>query len=545
MQLLNKISILLFSVIAFNTLNAQQDSTSISTENIEVIRNYEAIIQQAKRKKILVNKQGVNLPEINYTYNVNSSVDLDFERPEPVIRPKTFKLESKVNEDIKDGRLYGAYGNYSTLKFGGAYHYYIEDWVEAGVKFDHMSAKDNNIAFQKYGDTDGELYLGYFLNDKTKATVELRGGNSKHHTPLTMFADSALQQNFNKLGATLGLSHNSFENSGLSIRSKFSFDRINQTVDTVSENRLRAELNLIKKINSEIAFELPVSYTTTSFNANIDTTTNRYNDIILSPFVRYNGKQFNLNAGVEFVFAGDGKFIFPIVNFEMENIYNELDLSLFTTSDYKRNNLFFLSEFVPYYLTQSTPLNPNYLRSYNLAFKYQYGIATPALQVSYNQYSGAANAVEIFAKSRQLIGAINRNEISLMPNINVKTELVDLDFTLRYNIFLDKQDVLSFSNIPELELSFNAKENLLNNKLTLTQNIRFSGSRDFIIDDGLVDIENPYGSYLDLSLGLEYKINKSVSVFGQGLNLLASNYQIWYLHPVFERQFWGGIKVNL
>jgi hypothetical protein len=49
---------------------------------------------------------------------------------------------------------------------------------------------------------------------------------------------------------------------------------------------------------------------------------------------------------------------------------------------------------VPYYLTQSTPLNPNYLRSYNVEFKYQYGISKPSLQLSFNQYSGDVNAVE-------------------------------------------------------------------------------------------------------------------------------------------------------
>ena len=540
--MLNNISIIFLLVFSFSQVSAQQDSTSITTENIEVIRNYEAIIQQAKRKKILVNKGGGKLPPINYSYDVKSNVNLDFDRPEPLIRPKTYKLNSKVSQDLKDGRIYGAYGNYSTLKLGGAYHYYIEDWLEAGIKLDHMSAKDKNVAHQKYGNTDGELYLGYFLNAKTKATAEFRGGNSKHHTPIVFNSDSILQQNFNKLGASIGLSHNSFENTGLSIRSKFSFDRINQTVDTISENRLRADLNILKKINNEYSIELPVSFTTTSYEATIDTT---YSDIILSPFVRYNGSRFNLNAGLEFVLAGDDKFIFPIINLELENIFEEIDLNIFTESNYKRNNLFYLSDFVPYYLTQSTPLNPNYLRSYNVEFKYQYGISKPSLQLSFNQYSGDVNAVEDIDARRQSIGTIDRNEISIMPKVYVKTEMVDFNIFFRYNIFLNKPANLNFSNAPEIELGINAKESFFDEKLTLTQNVRYKGSRAFLFGFSPIQIENPYGSYIDLSLGLDFKVSKTISIFGQGTNLLASEYQLWYLHPVFERQFWGGVKINL
>lgn len=542
MKNLLKTSIIFLLVVYSNQSFAQQDSTSISTENIEVIRNYEAIIQQAKRKKILVKKSGSELPAISYSYNVKSNVNLDFERPEPVIRPKTYKLGSKQSTDIKDGRLYGAYGNYSTLKLGGAYHYYIEDWVEAGIKLDHMSAKDQNIAFQKYGNTDGELYLGYFLNPKTKASLELRGGNSKHHTPLLNFQDSLLQQNFNNLGASLGLSHNSFENTGLSIRSKFSFDRINQTVDTVSENRLRAELNVLKRINDEFSFELPLSFTSTNFKSIVDTS---YTDIVLSPYVRYNGKQFNLNAGLEFVLAGDDSFIFPILKLDVENIYEELDLSIFTQSNYRRNNLFYLSEFVPYYLTQSTPLNPNYFRSYNLQFDYQYGILTPSLQIAYNQYTGSANALEIYDQQRPQINAFDRNEFTLSPKFGIKTEMIELDFVFRYNTFLDKANEIEFSNVSKIELSLNAKEKLFKDKLILTQNLMFNGNRDFLLDNTLIDLVNPYSSYIDLSLGLEYRAHKSISIFAHGTNLLASEYQLWFLHPVFERQFWGGIKVNL
>ena len=120
-----------------------------------------------------------------------------------------------------------------------------------------------------------------------------------------------------------------------------------------------------------------------------------------------------------------------------------------------------------------------------------------------------------------------------------------MNIFFRYNIFLNKPANLNFSNAPEIELGINAKESFFDEKLTLTQNVRYKGSRAFLFGFSPIQIENPYGSYIDLSLGLDFKVSKTISIFGQGTNLLASEYQLWYLHPVFERQFWGGVKINL
>ena len=115
-----------------------QDTTSIATEKVEVIKNYEAIIQQAKKKKLSEEALEKKMIDIEYKYQINSEAQLDFDRPEEIIRPVSYNEEQARKEDIKDGSIYGAYGNLSSLNFGAAYHYYIEDWINAGFKFDHF-----------------------------------------------------------------------------------------------------------------------------------------------------------------------------------------------------------------------------------------------------------------------------------------------------------------------------------------------------------------------------------------------------------------------
>ncbi|NNL93975.1 MAG: hypothetical protein HKO66_17155 [Saprospiraceae bacterium] len=529
--------------LGFSSVLSGQDTTSIATENIQVIRNYEAIIQQAKQKKIGVEKADEQLVPINYSYNLKSEVDLDFDRPDPIIRPKTYKVPDPTNNDLKDGRIYGGYGNLSTLKLGGAYHYYIEDWVEAGFKVDHHSAADQSVDFQKYANTDGHLYLGYFLSNKTKATLEFRGGNSKHYSPaMANVQDSIIQHNFNNQGATLGLSVNAFDHLGLSLRTRFSYDRIKQTNDDVQENRLRGELNLLKKINDNISLEVPAEISRYSFSTPLDTSFDKtYNDVQLSPFIRFKDNRFNVYGGLEIIATRDKTFYFPVFKFEMEDVFEEVDVSLFTESKYKRNNVFELSGIIPYYLSVVSPLNPNYDRSFNLNLKRNSGHAVFNLQFGYHNYVGDLNVVHAAIFTRPSIRTIDRKAFIISPSIGYNTKQTELNLKLDYSVFITVPQEEVFYR-PSLYIDFSAAQYLFDRKLKLHQNIAFANSR-FIQND--IDATTTLNSYVDLSVGFDFRVNNTISLFAQGTNLLANNYELWLGHPVFERQIWAGLKFDL
>jgi len=158
-----------------------QDSSSIATEKVEVIKNYEAIIQQAKEKEVGLNEKTKDPVVINYSYSIDNRAQLDFERPEEVVRPLTYKSDH-IDKDVKDGSFYGGYGNFKTLSLGAAYHYYIEDWLEAGFSYDHLSADNTERSYQKFNTNRGKFYASYFLGKKTKAGVEGIFRSSDHYS---------------------------------------------------------------------------------------------------------------------------------------------------------------------------------------------------------------------------------------------------------------------------------------------------------------------------------------------------------------------------
>ena len=95
---------------------------------------------------------------------------------------------------------------------------------------------------------------------------------------------------------------------------------------------------------------------------------------------------------------------------------------------------------------------------------------------------------------------------------------------------------------PESVLDLNITEVFLDSKLKLSQRFNYSSSRKTFHQ---LDEDKKLGSYFDISLMLDLRINKSFSVYARALNVLASEYELWYGHPVFKRQIIAGLKLNI
>lgn len=82
---------------------------------------------------------------------------------------------------------------------------------------------------------------------------------------------------------------------------------------------------------------------------------------------------------------------------------------------------------------------------------------------------------------------------------------------------------------------------LLASKLKISTEIMLNGKRYAIDNNNINPKEIELKSYLDLNIGLEYKINDKLSAFLNGTNILNKNYDQFYSYPVQGIQFMGGI----
>lgn len=536
---MRKAIILFFLPVITFAQSVDPDTSSISTEKVEVVKNYEAVIQQARAKKIPVALPDEQKRPISYSYELKSEIKLDFERPTEIIRPVRYSTPRKPDPDIKDLSLYGSYGNYKTLSAGAAYHYYIEDWLDAGFRFDHFSADDTALPFQKYNTNDARFYASYFLTPKTKARVQLRYNNNNHYTeaPESDTVD-IIRHKFEGYGGDFEIANSSFEKLGIAIRARASYDILKQKQDGTQESRFKLESNLYKKINDKISLELPLLYSNSKFESlllNAD-----FYDLIIAPSLDISLEKAELDAGIEFIRNDTSTFVFPLLDLELLDIYEGINLKLFTTSTYRRNSMFYLSEQNAFYRTDFSPLTAYYLRSYNINVNKNINDFILGMTFSFNDYTSDDMHMDDPESNRFIVSSIYREEWRLSPGLSYNTDQLHFDISYHYNIFTGAtKDMLLYR--PRTMLELNASQKLLNGKLIFGENLVYNSTRNITRSENNGELQ----SFVDLSLTADIILSKNIQVFARSSNLLASEYSIWFGHPVFERQIWAGLRINL
>ncbi len=531
---------------------AQSDSLGMPAEKVEVVKRYEASILQARKKKISFDVEEKTFSPILYNYNVTTEKVIDFERPDPEIRAIGYKGNPVTNPELKDGYIYGAYGTHNTINAGAAYHYYIEDWLDAGFKVDHISAREDQPLLQdslssytsKMSQTQADAYFGYYLSPQTKVTLN---GSTKlvNHNTDNSRIDALTTLPIDKYGADLGFSHNVFEEKGFSFRLNGTYDYgIHKTDSDISNQILGARMDVFKSFGDKMSINLPVRYSRLSAST-LDTSNTVVSDIIADPNIRYRAQNYTLKAGVQYITGDSASYLFPIIDLTLNAVVAGLDLRLYTASSYSRNSFYQLTESNPYMNASSANYSPNYERSYNLEAIYPYQDFRFSLGFSYSQYDNFVNYFE--AQDRRGIAAfIDREEFSIKPSV-VYTINEKSSFKLggRYNIFLtDLDSITTLNYVPTTQIYFEGEQLLLDDKLVLTQNLIYNSARS--VTSFLTAIETPDAeAFVDLSAQIKYRISPSFDVFVKGTNLLGADYFVWNNQNVFRQQIWGGLKFRL
>mgnify|MGYP000149911101 CR=1 FL=1 len=530
----------LLNIISVNA----QDTTSIPSESVQVIKNYEAIISQAKKKEVPIKREEQTFSNIKYSYKLDNITSVDFERPEPKINVLGYQDKIKRKEDIKDGTVYGAYGNFSTIKAGGAYHYYIEDWIDLGFKIDHYSAKNKDLAYNKSSQTNANVYVSYFLSEKNKIGLDFYGSRQRHYTDRSFLTETPTTDSTlyvhpaDMIGAKLNYAHTSFEKTGLAFRFRLSYDRLKDNNGDYNENLLSSEVNIIKKINDDTNFEMPLVYN--NYKPSIDFQDN-LNDYSIRPTLNYKGLNFKLKAGLEYTKADTSSFIFPIIDATYPAAFAGIDLRFFTSSSFNRNSFHYVSEYFPYFISGQFNFTPNYLRSYNLNLIKPINNLAFGFNIALNSYTNELLVSTLGQDdAAYLTRNIDRKEIRITPSVQFKTETVNAELNFNYNVFLNEDSLNILTYRPRFFVDLSASQNLFDNKLRLRQKLRYNSARKV-----LAETELSLDAFVDIALGIDYRINKSFSAFVDVTNLLGSEYTYWYNNPVYQQQVWVGIKLRI
>ncbi|MGM0636241.1 MAG: TonB-dependent receptor [Bacteroidota bacterium] len=139
---------------------------------------------------------------------------------------------------------------------------------------------------------------------------------------------------------------------------------------------------------------------------------------------------------------------------------------------------------------------------------------------------------------------INRFSFDFELDYDVNSEL-NLGFTFNYSSF-DTDNEEEAWNLPELYTSLNGTYQITD-KWSVGTSIFYVGERkdQYVYDIGGANFNSEtqtIDSFIDFNLEVNYRINKQLSAFATGRNLLGGNYQRWNNYVVQDLQIMGGVS---
>lgn len=544
------------SIIWVANLNAQiKDTTNLPSEEVEVVKYFKTTLQEAQMIPIdlptIPEKKEPGSLGINYIKN--PPLPLNVEIPDPEIRALAFTEDKEYFSN--NGIMKLGYGNLKSPELEGHYHYFIEDWFEVGAKANFYSAEGKDIPGQKMRDSGLGIYAAYFLNPQTKVKASIDGSWDKRYfydfIPDNREIDDH-KRNINNYNFDASIHHTPFQNKKLILNSDFFIDNIG-LIDSLMLNNVRSKETTIgitnhwgKRFgnNSEAGIYLDSKISSTNSVTLIDTS---YSRIELEPFLMLSLGALTTKLGVHYdktsnVSGPNDNVIWPLIDLKYSLKGTGINLILRTDVDSYVNNINSISSTNPFW---TASFNETYY-PITASKSFQAGISGNAFDLAYDFMASRINHKNhlFFKGTFDGISYLtsDMNETNLALDLNYKISLFDIDLGIEKRFFSipdgnPLNDGPTYN--PDLIFEICISENLLNNRLRLSQEFTHQSKRE-IID---FDIYGSLSSINDVNLLADFRVSNFLNIYFEAKNVLGSDYQIWQGFENFGFNMHGGLKL--
>ena len=170
--------ILVLSAILFNTLLLSAQDKTLPSGQIEVIKDFEVRLTEAKKIRIVPQPIAVDSSYRKYTYKLTSpSPEIEYLVPE--IKPLAIDPEQKPTYYPLMAKA--GYGSPNSLLAAFSYDHVQPSGFEWGVDASYLNANNKEIPLQKFSDGRGRFNASYLLGDKAKIDGYVDAHFDKHY----------------------------------------------------------------------------------------------------------------------------------------------------------------------------------------------------------------------------------------------------------------------------------------------------------------------------------------------------------------------------
>ena len=529
-----------------------QAQTDLPTEQVEVIKNFEATLEETEKVPIDPELPPLDTATQLQQYNIPQTHQLDVEYDAPKIRPLAMRPDALP--DKYDAYLRVGAGLPTTFLGEGAYGKFVDGQYDVGLnlKYHLGNFGGDDIENQKFRTVNVGANGAYYLPQGFAVGGKVNYNSNKIHYFGYNFDESGttgvdaadVQQHFNTIDIGANI-FNGVENVG-DINYKAGFDFYNlQDNFAGTENGFKLFLDATKWIGGTHSFDFGLAADYTTYK---DTTTQKLNNFYVQPAFTFHGDIFNAKLGMNLVANNDDFQFFPDVEAIVNVTGSELAVFAGAKGDLQKNTYRSITDYNPYVSYRFPALtlrNTKYLDFYG-GIKGNIKIIEYQAKISFKSVDSLAmyqvddmppNPLHRTFKVVYDNGNIISIGGSLKANITKTVELVG---TANYNIY-DMDTQLKAWHLPALDINGALIIKFLENKLRFKSQVFIQNGVPYELPDGTSENLN---SLFDLSFGAEYFLTKNFGAFVDVNNLLDNERQRWRYYPTYGLNVMVGVSAR-
>ncbi len=537
----------LFLTILFFSYAIASFAQPSKTQSIDINSSYKPVLRNA----VKINFNGAQLP------SDTSRPTLAYKIPSQNLFYSYSPISLKPLALEQDTNLYLGNRQFLKLGFGNFSTPYIRGGISLGdgkkslinITADYIQSK-GNIVNQDYAQLNAkvagsifmpasELYGSFEMN---MHTYHLYGYDHLLFNP----KKDSIKQQFQNITLKGGYKNTKPTESGINYNPNIELNLFTNT-DKANETNAIISLPFDKVINDNFSAKIELkaditSYSTKNiFPANISLS----NTIVqINPAVNYYSDLFILHGGIIAAWNNKQYELLPDIYAEIPVKDKIFSIQAGWIGRLTKNNYRNLTAINPYLLPvlfQANTKETEYYGGIKASIAKHFNFSAKAGLIHYNNLPLFINDTLKGENNFIISNETSLNNFRIHGDLSyINQDKFSLTAGINFNGYTSLQtNAKAWHTIP-VELTSSLRWWLLKTVL-LKSDLYFFDGGNYLVKGNIV---KPLTGGADLSAGIEFKITKYISVWGDANNILNSKYERWHNYEVYGANFMGGILLN-
>ncbi len=536
-----KILLLAAAIFSFGISHSQRDTSK--PKAIDITSAFKPVLRDAAKINFNPSPPTADTTRPRLQYDIPNP-NLLFAYQPGTLKPLALQVDS-TNAFDNSNYIKAGFGSLRTPFIQAGFSFGDGNTAGANIYAKHVSSQGKK-EFQDFTNTEVRLSAFY----KTAKNLEWNGslGMKQYRTykygyqPESLsFVNDSIRQRFQTISARVGMHNINKTEYGLTYSPELRIDVFSDHLKNNESNTV-VNLPLEKNIGQDFAVQLGVTFDLTRFSPKAKSAINN-TAWYISPSVLYKSPTLRLQGGIRPSWDNKSFKMFPNILAEVGTSDQRFTFQAGWTGYIRKTTYQYLASQNPWLWLPSEQLN-TWIEERYAGFKGAVGDHfTYSAKVAFNKLNNQPLFINDTSaagdgKSFQVVNARRVNVLNLGGELGYTVEeKFSVITSLNFNQYTGLQGQDKAWGLIPLELNTALRLQIIKDLWLKGDLFAWNGPR-YLRKDGS---DGKLKGAFDLNAGLEFRIQKNISLWTQFNNIFNKEYQRWNQYPVYGFNFVGGI----